>query len=70
MLRCNIACAHYIAASKETLVSKQLSISATLSVLAMAAFAVLTSHGAQPVSATVATAHAAAPALEAALPGS
>ena len=50
--------------------SKQLSISATLSVLAMAAFAVFASHGVQPANATGATAHAIAPALEASLPGS
>jgi hypothetical protein len=51
-------------------VSKQLSLSATLSVLAMAVFALFASHTAEPAIAASAPAHAAAPALEASLPGS
>ena len=50
--------------------SKQLTLSAAVSVVAMAAFALLSAHALQPVSATPAPAGVAAPALEASLPGS
>jgi hypothetical protein len=51
-------------------VSKQLTLSAAVSVVAMAAFALFAAHSLQPVNATPAPAGVAAPALEASLPGS
>ena len=50
--------------------SRQLTLSATLSVIAMAAFALLAAHSVEPVNAKGAPTGVAAPAFEASLPGS
>ena len=50
--------------------SKQLTFSAAVSVIAMAAFALFAAHSVQPANATGAPTGVAAPALEASLPGS
>jgi hypothetical protein len=51
-------------------VSRQLTFSAALSVIAMAVFALFAAHSVETVNATGASVGAAAPALEASLPGS
>jgi hypothetical protein len=49
MLHCNIAGANYMAGTRRPLVSKQLTISAAVSVIAMTAFALFAAHAGQPV---------------------
>jgi hypothetical protein len=49
--------------------SRQLTVSAALSVIAMAVFALFTAHSAQPLDAKGTPAGSVAPALEASLPG-
>lgn len=49
--------------------SKQLTLSAAVSVIAMAAFALIAAHPVEPANATGAPTTAGAPALEASLPG-
>jgi hypothetical protein len=69
MLHCNIAGAHHMAPAGDSPVSKQLSISATFAVFAMAAFA-LSATPPLRASETGAPAFAAAPAFKVLLPGS
>ena len=68
MLHCTIASAHYMRAARRPFVSKQLTISAAVSVIAMAAFALFAAHIGQPVQAG--SAHNEVAALQAALPAS
>ena len=71
MLHCNIAGAHYVPLAQGDLpVSKQLTLSAALSVAAMASFALLAAREAPPTDAKGAPTGVAAPAFEASLPGS
>jgi hypothetical protein len=68
LLRCNIAGAQYIGARRRLAVSKQLSLSASFAVFAMAAFA-LSVAPLPRFGETGAPAFAAAPASRLALPG-